>query len=973
MRDDWDEQLRQEVTEATELVWAQAEAWVDAEIEAEEEEWRILEMGINSYVGLTADSPEPGPPGLEAGTLDHSHLRVNTFFEDPLLDKKNDDKTVRLQTPNRFRLSGCKSARGFLEGRSNSPYLSPPSSSLSARGTLHNKLASPDRRRSMSPSSALKKYEAKQSAAESNRDRSVAVKVQKAMQVSNRVKERMAKAAEKQVQAEEALQDKLKHAEQRHELHINGIRERAGNEAAKVTSALKLNCANSEALAVSLQQKLEDVEARILAASQRREQRLAGISGSQKKKNTKKAQQMSEFKLQLERQKMDRWEKLQQRLVQVQTRREARFAEMKRRAEAETKRLEALAAAHTAEKAERESFGGGTPSRLRPTESEDAHTPLHNVDADAGESGKRSRASSSVDDELAFAFPASPPRAIKGVEVAVPQVQVLSLDSLEQAFTQFTDLQNKAKVSSGNKECWNDCIKKLLLGDNAVNIQQMIDQGHCGVKAMVLGMLVDKPVAHDDRDASASKVYTSIVQEIYEVGLQCVGTAEKINFLVQSALDDANSGQWDRLRDFASSGGALLFTVLLGKDYGVLHDIQSICTFFETSRTNKSAGISQDKVEFGNVMELIRLLTFGDQSIATMLMNHGLHIVMADLSLFLLIFASNKNHKKASESDAAEPVKAVMSGLHVNTVLNSISDVTAHLVDGMLGTKADDKASLQLLMNCLFPCNHLALVVQYGQIVVSELQCELAAMQSNKAANCFDHIVLRAEEGRNALQSVARLTQSYARYISWLRSAAITTSIQVKHWLSLFRRNEVFSLLNNCLALLAEDMSQIVLFPGRHSRSSATPVAPLAVSDHALKLQSLTMAVISGLSAVQEAEPEAFQHLSKDQQIRFLTSLQEILCFYSTSMVTAKPFPSLGGEAPAEVPAGLSREDAVADICTVIAFSCQHSLEARQLVGTVNSTSTNRSTSNSPLSSPGQCSLLLTLASLPIRLMKDQK
>ncbi len=53
-KDEWDdESVQAQVTEATEQVWAEAEAWVDAEAEAEENEWRILELGINRYVGLS--------------------------------------------------------------------------------------------------------------------------------------------------------------------------------------------------------------------------------------------------------------------------------------------------------------------------------------------------------------------------------------------------------------------------------------------------------------------------------------------------------------------------------------------------------------------------------------------------------------------------------------------------------------------------------------------------------------------------------------------------------------------------------------------------------------------------------------------------------------------------------------------------------------------------------------------------------
>ena len=97
-----------------------------------------------------------------------------------------------------------------------------------------------------------------------------------------------------------------------------------------------INSLNSEGIAEQLQQKLEEVEARILAASERRQQRLAGIGNRsdgilcrpscqrvlmniyairERKKNTKKANQMCELRLALERQKMERWEKLQVRTL----------------------------------------------------------------------------------------------------------------------------------------------------------------------------------------------------------------------------------------------------------------------------------------------------------------------------------------------------------------------------------------------------------------------------------------------------------------------------------------------------------------------------------------------------------------------------------------------------------------------------------------------------------------------------------
>lgn len=50
-----------------------------------------------------------------------------------------------------------------------------------------------------------------------------------------------------------------------------------------------------------------------------------------RKRNTKKVEQMSELKLALAREKMERWEKIQYRLEAVHKRREERIAELQRR------------------------------------------------------------------------------------------------------------------------------------------------------------------------------------------------------------------------------------------------------------------------------------------------------------------------------------------------------------------------------------------------------------------------------------------------------------------------------------------------------------------------------------------------------------------------------------------------------------------------------------------------------------------
>jgi hypothetical protein len=344
-KDAWEEIVHQEMVKATEQVWAAAEAWIEAEAEAEEEEWKILEWGINRYVGLT-DTPlddtedvfdiEDDVVEFTASSFNSPHhLAIDTslsVFEDVSgLSQEAKSKqaiaALRATTPIKLIDISMKRIESSHHGGGGPRFNTPPST-LSGR-SLHEKLSSPDRKRSMSPSQALKRYEARQIAAELNRDKTVAEKVQKAMIASNRVKNRMMKEAEKQAQAKQALKEKLANAAERHKEYLNTIRGKAGNENAKVSEVLTSNSLNSDAVANDLQAKLEEVEARILAANIRREQRLADIAGSQRKKPGRKSEQMSEYRLQLEKQKMERWEKLQKRLEAVQERRRARLAQLK--------------------------------------------------------------------------------------------------------------------------------------------------------------------------------------------------------------------------------------------------------------------------------------------------------------------------------------------------------------------------------------------------------------------------------------------------------------------------------------------------------------------------------------------------------------------------------------------------------------------------------------------------------------------
>ena len=205
------------------------------------------------------------------------------------------------------------------------------SSSVTGR-SLHDKLSSPDRqqKKDLSPTEARRRHEAKISNAELNRDKSVAERVQKAAINSERVRRRSEKEAQRIAQAVQALEGKLRGAEQRKSQHLKQVQQKASNENSKVSEVVFINTMlNSEAIA----ERLEEVEARILAASRRRQERLLGITVQQKKKTVKRAEQISEWRLQFEREKMERWGRLQERLEAVRERRLARLAELQKHAE----------------------------------------------------------------------------------------------------------------------------------------------------------------------------------------------------------------------------------------------------------------------------------------------------------------------------------------------------------------------------------------------------------------------------------------------------------------------------------------------------------------------------------------------------------------------------------------------------------------------------------------------------------------
>lgn len=880
-KDEWEETIHQEMVKATERVWAVAEAWIEAEAEAEEEEWRILELGINRYVGLT-DTPLDDIDDvfdLEDDAVDFSassfnsphHLSIDTslsVLEDaagPTPDAKSKQAIAALRSTTPIKLIDISVKRTeptmVIASSNGGTRFNTPPSTISGR-SLHEKLSSPDRKRSMSPSEALKRYEARQIAAELNRDKTVAEKVQKAMIASNRVKNRMMKEAEKQAQAKQALKEKLANAAERHTEYLNTIRGKAGSENAKVTEVLTSNSLNSDAVANDLQAKLEEVEARILAANIRREQRLADISGSQRKKNPKKTEQMSEYRLQLERQKMERWEKLQRRLEAVQERRRARLAQLKslesdsggpscapdllalggadsvikRRSEqlfindcatiddisisiiatGDNTPVKIEIHSPSKDKLMEESNGSGTGSQKFHSSGMSASTPTGKVTivetASLEESNdnqdirKDKKNEDSLVNELVTSYP-------------VP------VESVQEAHTKLTELLGRPKIVSVRNNAWNAALSCL---ENSNSFYSLYCNGNQSPSASSspsssklskssdektlspLKYIVKQMTSEDyrkknneERGASSYNLYASLIKEIDSKGLSediisvpssssrsCEENEsrhdliEKINFLVQTTVDCANSYTSNgehigmsnsnndalsissinttsmngiaRLQDFIQSGGVLLLSVLLSAEYGLLSS-SSMAKSYLSLDNGTTTTASSSFVDFHLVLELIKLIIIhvtngpgeddplveggtgvGEDSVAGndgedekmtiiatnncihVLAGCGIHIVLSELNLFLLLLQqSYRKFAAISSNSINEDIRVI------GVLTTMISELTATLsmssqVIMKIFNKLDDNSSINTMSDPLITGN-IAHQIQFNEIFHTKL------------------------------------------------------------------------------------------------------------------------------------------------------------------------------------------------------------------------------------------------------------
>lgn len=308
--------VEHEVALAYEQVWKEAEAWIDEEAAKEDREWSFMNSNNNTPRSIS-------PPII------HEALHLD-LSDSPRLDRKTGsnkkDHIVSRQSLSNVPISPQSSSSDRM---TNSSLFTP--FSTSSRLSLHEKLSSPNRKRISSPSDIKRKQDARLRIAESNRKVIVNNRKEKARKVSTRVQLVLSKEQERLLLEQTALENKLKDAEARHDEYIKQVRHKASNENAKVSEVNFINTLNAEEVQFQLQKKLEDVESRILQASQRRQAYLEDITTQRKKRNTKKSLQMSALRLQLESQKDERWKKLQLRLQNVQQRREERMLELQRR------------------------------------------------------------------------------------------------------------------------------------------------------------------------------------------------------------------------------------------------------------------------------------------------------------------------------------------------------------------------------------------------------------------------------------------------------------------------------------------------------------------------------------------------------------------------------------------------------------------------------------------------------------------
>ncbi len=219
----------------SEFVWAETEAWVEAELLAEEEAWRdLLPPEMLAEENVESLSPQPSPRNLFLGVDISPDLETKESVSVLTPEISEDEESVPpLVSPLALESPYKPKSPSRLIQRFQAKLFS-----IHPFRRLHEKLSSPERGTKLTTEQVKLRNEIRQSTAESNRDKSVREIKQKAMVVSNRIKASELREAQRIALAEQVYRNKLEEAEKRHHEYIKSIRGRAWNENTKVLLSL---------------------------------------------------------------------------------------------------------------------------------------------------------------------------------------------------------------------------------------------------------------------------------------------------------------------------------------------------------------------------------------------------------------------------------------------------------------------------------------------------------------------------------------------------------------------------------------------------------------------------------------------------------------------------------------------------------------------------------------------------------------
>ncbi|MEM7579248.1 MAG: hypothetical protein AAF316_05225, partial [Cyanobacteria bacterium P01_A01_bin.80] len=224
---------------------------------------------------------------------------------------------------------------------------------------LHEKLSSPQRR-PPSPAETKRRHDERQLGAERNRATLRFEHRQRLREAAEHAEHVRARSHEWRSDREASMASRHARASDNHAAYIASVRRRAVRETAKVEEVSFINALTSQEVQTDLRRRLQEVESRIDEARNRRQERLEGLQAKQKKRERAKQQQLSAQSVKRAEMAAERWEKLQLRLAAVERRRADRLERAR-----EARGGERLAAASQKKTQRRRDDNGGPLSPIR--------------------------------------------------------------------------------------------------------------------------------------------------------------------------------------------------------------------------------------------------------------------------------------------------------------------------------------------------------------------------------------------------------------------------------------------------------------------------------------------------------------------------------------------------------------------------------------------------------------------------------